>query len=648
MQMRPQWEVSQPEPSFIDRKKSGGKDVVRWARSVAPLGAMAIVLLGAVETARAGYWEFEGYTGNGKTYFPPASSFGYNDRPPYREEEDWSQVSIHSGYPSAQSSKPSTTITMRGAGGGKATFKWHAVDGRGNPDPIGSPAPASLSVKIRFFARAQARNSINSNSSGAATNSVENAQTQASAGDTVAEEETWLENGGQDRHSRSQVSSILLKQYVTDAEGVVEVPIPSMAMMASATSGPADYSSTATVDIYAFGYVAEDPRKVEIHSSTIEESLKKGTRPANRPDLAADQQPNVRKADGSIVTDSAAQWYETSDGSFKGWLGGGIFTSPVIGISDPRYQWSVLDEQPYRSHGGEASQNFNLSPSPATVFSSWYGIQLGNKPDGSDLLASSVVKVHAKDPSDDAVAENTFAINWHTPYENWQFVGLEELEPQKLQGRTDTGATSTGPDGRLVYDYSDLIGIEYPNEGTSGGLSTASAVIGAGTAGATAVYGVAGATPPTMPFALLSLLGRGLTLTAELADGTPGSSARELPTDYARYKGDLELQRDHGGYSNGTKSFEGTAITLNLLISNFKEDASADIYWQQQNPGHISVIGYVLRNITKKKYLGDHFNGHGYAGVAPANIIDYGPPTPHMVWTVGTVTPDPGGTPEGG
>ncbi len=367
----------------------------------------------------------------------------------------------------------------------------------------------------------------------------------------------------------------------------------------------------------------------------------------------------LRDADGGITVHSApVRIVYAAPGSSPSylWLARPMgsqhlgFHANHVGILTPQHTWSLAGGTMHQTAPIQTGDEYLIPTKVHSVEESVnQGLKLGSTASGSDLVRTTTVDLSTTDthPSSSSipVVAAPYTVNWHLPVGNWKPNGVTPAGTKSLQGRTSlpNGGTSTGPNGPLLYSYEDLIDIEYPSD-DSDALSTASASILTGAAGATVIYGFMGAVPPAAPLAIATLLGETLGLTSSVTGGTYQPTPRELPTNYARYKADLQLQRSQGGYDNGTKSFDGRDTVLNELIDNFKQDSdeASDTYFSQTQQGHISVSGVAIRIKTKKSYVGDRYNRNGYVGPAPANIFDYSGPIPQMTWTFSAITPGGG------
>lgn len=344
---------------------------------------MSLALLGAGQVARAGYWKVDHVDVSGKVIRPEQSDFAPTD-PAYNATQTHGERPLSSGAngtdegfvftygDGSYSTKRGITLKRSILGSGTVEFSWVAEYSDGTPDE--STPPDYLYVKIIAEANGSASTTVDSG--GNATLAADSVKLTISNGYEATEITENPANNSERRNISGQITTTRLKRFASYGRSVVPVPLPSLNVVAEARNdefsythprgGTAYYPVEAAVGSGGKVTAKLDSRGIIITCPTIEESLKKGTRPADRPELTLFQQPNVREKDGSIVTDSAAQWYETLDGSFKGWLGGGSFSAPSIGISNPTYTWDVKDGQYHNSDDGMTPSQFTVSPALPT------------------------------------------------------------------------------------------------------------------------------------------------------------------------------------------------------------------------------------------------------------------------------------------
>jgi len=191
-----------------------------------------------------------------------------------------------------------------------------------------------------------------------------------------------------------------------------------------------------------------DTRSLTISSSTIEPSYYKHYEsPYWVPE------PHVRQDDGSMTVDSVMKWFAPDESGTAGaWWGGGIFTADAANFTSPTYEWSVEGGVP----SSLAAAAINAGTSSVTLPNDAYtgptirGIELGGTAKGNGFIDQSVFKVKVTD-SDGAVGENTYTVNWHTPYENW----VQTAEYEYPEGGQDIPLSSTqaGSTAQLTYNY---------------------------------------------------------------------------------------------------------------------------------------------------------------------------------------------------
>ena len=211
------------------------------------------------------------------------------------------------------------------------------------------------------------------------------------------------------------------------SNGDADIEIPGVQLRATASlddareywitySGPYGYFSSLNGYAHAgLDYRAqEDVRRVYITCPQIETSFWKDS---------LRRTPHERDSNGSITTDSVVHWLKPANGPSKGWIGGGTFTASPYpsNFSVPTYNWSASGGQFLGVFPDTDRHTWDLSPAMDSITGNLFsGIHLGSQADGSDLIRGTTIKLMVTDSGDGAVAESTFGVAWHFPYEKYE------------------------------------------------------------------------------------------------------------------------------------------------------------------------------------------------------------------------------------
>lgn len=406
---------------------------------------------------------------------------------------------------------------------------------------------------------------------------------------------------------------------------------------------------------------------------------------------------NERLQDGSIMVDSAAQWYnpaKTSGSSSpsgtisnepKGWFGRGQYHENVIDVIPDKYFWDIT---------GGSSQGLKtgmrLPPADSTVFvvdlqevpdgpghTKVEGLRLEGKQNGKQITPSSTVSLKVEGvapetqlPNGKVVLEDKYTVKWHPPYpsESWRQTGVN---PQGWEVRqaTDTGKqdgkNTTLPQQNMKFS-SPADGFDYPTGTGKGNLASyASAAADLTAAGTTIVFLAEGVDPPAWPLAALSLISAIGGADAELneSDKTePDMPVYDITFNYSDYKSDLLRQIADGDYVDDwlygnnqetivTSGFDGSLTDLDMLKQNFKSNPEDDEFFMnnvdpsQTTPVHdLRGSARVLFKRTTITYTGDAYDDHGYVGEVDARRRQYSSPYIRRVWHFHMASPSSGST----
>ncbi len=123
---------------------------------------------------------------------------------------------------------------------------------------------------------------------------------------------------------------------------------------------------------------------------------------------------NEPSDDGSMTADSVAIW----DGPSNQWLGQGSYQANTPGFISPALSWTLSGGDPTGAAQDELASSrrtINLAPFSGPYYD-LNGIMLGGSANGSGIMGHTTLTLKATD-SDGVEGENTYAVNWHLPYE---------------------------------------------------------------------------------------------------------------------------------------------------------------------------------------------------------------------------------------
>ena len=650
MQMRPQLKVSQkvsqPEPSFIDRKIRGGKDVVDRARNLAPIGLMAIALLGAGSVANAGQWKLTSLTTDGKSTWPVQGDYNYNDSAygySIYGEHPWTSY-INSDQASGNvqywadfvtTTKPGVTLRKKEVGGGKATFTWDDSDGS-QPDPY-------LYVKVTSEASAEA-NAYVSSEGGA--NPVDSVSLTVSNGYEAAEIVKSLSEDGQTRFANASVATSRLLRFASNGASPITVVLPVANVVATAESlalpfvwyyytyAMTGYRPTnATVGTRAITKVARDYRGVYI-TSDIETSYKKVTDAAALPRMRDENDALVidsdkigsqtpyngsasgpwaveceREPGGALTVESAAVWQESSPqlqsfGVAEGWRGYVRLEAQATGFSQPQYAWDLPATMTHRKEDNDRVINAqgvqNLVGNALTDLSEHLGDETENWDSQGKSSAIGVRVFESGLPQSDT-APNSYSINWHKPVENRDVYNTSQtwtedwLAPKPTTLLGGTTPAYVGPNDTaeaIVHPYGAMIKL---------GAEAYTLSYIAGFAGANLIY-VATTMPPNLKAALYVM-----GFTASLAVQVPPPQNVTLKNTYSEWtKAVNDTQTTGMPYVYPPELASSVTLTPNAEQN--------DTVWQSCG---MRIVRRQYWNDELFRY--DGYAQHGYLGLLPGS-----------------------------
>ena len=367
----------------------------------------------------------------------------------------------------------------------KSELRWSPnVDAAGHPDLFDAP-PARVYVLVTAEAAAH----ISYPDSSRAT---------MGAADGLGDTPVLTENIGDELSSAHSFSSGA-KLLAIDTNGQSIVKLPTLNTGASVAHPPTTNPHPSHPVYMIVGVKCQDQIVASQISSDIEPSLKKGTIPDQTGSL---REPNVRNDDSSITVDTAVVWLpgllKYADGH---WNGGFHISASQNAFQNAYYDWT------------SSWNNVTALPDPGTPgvilwedLSAEKGAAFGvglefHKPYDANALNQPVTfTVTAKDEDGKISGSlaNTYTVNFHLPYENWDKYKADSQPSWQDVTMTvaDPGfATCNGGIG-LTYQFNPAY------------LGEAGSVFGAD------VFGVIGAFTPPPYSGLFAALALGATTLA--------------------------------------------------------------------------------------------------------------------------------------
>ena len=390
-------------------------------------------------SAQAGQWELTSITTDGKTTY---STNGLNvedrDSNPGDGNIDWSAgvyngtgyVGGGAGY--AFTNDVGVSVSIHEAGGGTAIFEWNDSDGS---------LPADyLYYSVTADADMGGHNYIDSV---VGPNSPGSLEVQASNGFETAEADEIfqiLANGGQTRSSEAQALTTRLFRKASEGGSRIEIALRAIdGQVAITLPDGGNTNNVYGVSRTTASFVVKQDsqgRYVEIHSPTIEDSYYKGSGPSTTPGRIKHE----RDDNGSIVTDSAAQWND----SLGMWVALNQFDAVIDGNwSGPSYNWTIGGENTPTPGAANTNGHQSLTLS----------LNLGrDQGANADFPKDTNLEV-AVTGGDGAVASNTFGVTWHLPAE-WEASPYQTSAPfwNTIQP-TNIIADNAGPSGSVSAEF---------------------------------------------------------------------------------------------------------------------------------------------------------------------------------------------------
>jgi hypothetical protein len=220
-----------------------------------------------------------------------------------------------------------------------------------------------------------------------------------------------------------------LRQFAVGGN-VVEFSSPSLSAAISIWIAPGQTGSFSVAANYS---AALDDRGVSISNPIFEDggNWKKGpnfTRVAN-----------VRNPDGSMTVDSSVPWgWKASGGSggatgFFGWTIDTIYNANIIGFltglfAPTQVDWSSSGEGELWNDQQLSVNQYNVVRGEFVVANPW------------PKSKNTTIKVKVTDLRPDmyATAENSYTVQWHAPYEDWQAMGPARSAQRLVAARITT------------------------------------------------------------------------------------------------------------------------------------------------------------------------------------------------------------------
>lgn len=352
------------------------------------------------------------------------------------------------------------------------------------------------------------------------------------------------------------------------------------------------------------GYAQPDNRTVTISCPEIDASYHKGPYDSVH---GTDRYLNQRNPDGSISTDTAAAYDRGFYGGFP-FYGGNHYTASVPNFSNPAYNWTITATD-------NSGRDFSVPGGSKQTIQAI--INLGKTLDGFPKHNS--FKVDVQDTLDNAIATNTYDVNWHLPVENWTLLTstttTNRIYP-KL-GTDPSGNTSIEPNRTINYT------IPTPEVDVAGpAVKTISVFLSGAGAAAPLLLPESIATGP-IGVATVTLLTVGGAASAFLVPPDPGPDTGS--TNYDNYifavgqqdlinKGAPGIQRFNPDLVGQAQAESTRLQQLYPPPANWKDHWAEDKLFSQPLGSTMRVKAQVGRYEETDSYLGDAYNQNGYAG----------------------------------
>ena len=471
----------------------------RWARSVAPLGVMTLALLGAGQTAQAGKWKVTLMNAHGKSIFPPESEFNPGDDGRGRAEEfpggyDWigdvgaegsyGSAGTYSGY-QVTSTKAGAVVERTESGSVVATFEWDDDDGHNGHD--GSPVPEWLFVRLGVTADAHVDSHGGSGSGDFM--SLDDISVRASNGLETATPSTSLSDGGKAAHGEAYINTVRIIPIQSHGQKIVTMNLPAMDIMAKGTNPSTNTGWQVVVATNPSYGVAPTNRGVGI-SSDIETSYRKVTDQTALPlihDVSGNTNGTIdtskiktstpwdglgpwavaieRNSAAPMTVESAASWDPVTSNPPE-WIASATFTAHAAGFTNPHYEWvapGIIGNNTTPPPGYTAPPTISSPDAPSLAIDN---IHLQGDKLGAGMIRSSNVKVVVTDTN--GTLDDSYNINWHVPYENFEHIGSKanadhdlieasDIDPNEKAFKDGQFTTSRFNLGRFAWlgDYID-------------------------------------------------------------------------------------------------------------------------------------------------------------------------------------------------
>jgi hypothetical protein len=537
--------------------------------------------------------------------------------------------------------------TLEGNLGRRTFFRWHRneiFDENWNmfPDPNDNP-PETLKLLVTYYAGASAASDLAS--------IHHDPDYESAYAEISGQTKTGVDNGVS--ATGASISGKRLIEIEVNGQDLVPTPWLDAHVIAE-LAGDRFVSGQPIEGVIGIGmgYSAqEDSRSIQISSSTIEDSY---YRESGQPALDAQYRltaphppapppysiKNKRNADGSMVVDSAATWFDGSSGETPGWYGGGIFTANTPNFSSPTREWSLTGGVPTTYADAKISAGYQSITLPNDVDGTVFppvvrGIRLGGLqqidpiPDNQSTLTLKVTD------TDGAVGENTYTVNWHKPYENWTKTSETYMPPLNLS----LNNTKVSSSAQLYYSYeSNKVDFDF---GTT--LAVGSAFLG-GTA--TIVSVAPGGQGVGAALGIASAVAGGASVV--IGSPPPPEPPHQVPQSdfsYTQYKAAVTAANNNQTYGDGQEYYLTPGITglartnlLSQVIASFTTNSNGN--GDSEYEYNTYVTGKAIAVPLKKNWLGDHYDANGYVGANPGHSIHpEGVPAIQITWQYDDGTP---------
>lgn len=650
---------------LIDRKKSGGGKVVgRWARSVAPVGVMALALLCGGQKAHAGRWEVtleSRRVGEVYTWDTPQQEMETRSLMTGTDNTDTSDgaFSVNPQWPVAASfgrkgNETTLDATMT------YTLKLHWVF-----DVLANP-PALPPTKINMLISSQA--TINwwpaSNGAGTVSNGLDGKVEEKSAsiqnllGQTVTRKTKDSKSSFLVQHDNSaRATDVIIGPFQVTTDG------HATGALQPDLDGEGSWRDPGS-QIWTSGFFSAkfDPRSVSI-SSDIEPSYKKVTDASALPqftdlytgvtgyDLSKIRsttptngagpwgvlcEPNPN---GSMTVESAVSYVNLSGsggGGTESWWGSVGLAAQTSGFAPyaptfsggRTYGWQVQGGSALTDewHLPELDLHTRSIPSQSSSPNTANGILLGGDIAGVNMARHSNVKVEVTD-GDGVIGEANYGINWHMPFDNV----TENAETATTPPQTYYTAVPAMTTGALGYQEStqDKDGsLEVwldPSEtrfwvGFNGNDWTLLGAAATGFTGGSALavrFGIVEAATFANAIPAAAVCFGQLGWQVYTTNGPAASEKQQCVNSSSMWQQAVaETTQAQNGAQNADIRIEPAGM-LNNLTQAQKDDSNWDTnpLWKQ-----FKMTPWIKRIYEYHFFRGDSYDEHGYSGVGRAHL----------------------------